>query len=75
MHRPYIFIEEFTRTDETGREIRTFVPVFKPDGVASGELRFACFEAWEDKPDTFTQAKDAALFNAIVCMKGFADKL
>lgn len=67
--------ENLIVSDTDGRKIRIFTPVFKPNICAMGELRFACFTAWNDEPDTFQQTKDLALFNAVKVIKSFAENL
>lgn len=67
-------LEESVREDDrTGRIVRRFAPVFTPDVTASGRLRFAIWEAWEDEPDTHNSQRDKALANARACLRAFAD--
>lgn len=74
--KPTLTIETKRRVDDsTGREITSFTPVFKPDCTASGDLRFAMFEAWSDDTETKIASQRAnALNNALQCLSNFSTK-
>jgi hypothetical protein len=57
--------------DKTGRRLVTFTPVFTPDCTASGSLRFAPWQAWEDDEDDVKRARDRSMANARTCLKAF----
>ena len=61
--------------DNTGRTIITFTPVFTPDVTATGELRFAPWQAYEDDEEDMMRARGCAMANALHCMSLFAKSL
>lgn len=47
-----------------GRWFLQFTPHFTPDACANGSLSFACWQVWEDEPETHVAAINAAGANA-----------
>lgn len=70
----HIEIDESRHVDDkTGRTVITFIPVFRPDVLAKGELKFAIWQAWEDEPETHEFRKDQARRNAAQVLRRFAE--
>ena len=64
MKHPILTIETTRHVHPSGRAYLEFAPVFTPDICASGYLRFAVWQAWEDEPETHGKAIVAALAGA-----------
>ncbi len=60
-----LIIQQQNFFDKNGREYIEFTPVFTPDCTAKGELRFACWQAWKDEPETWEIAMSEARKNAL----------
>jgi len=71
-----ITIEESRYVDDsTGRVVVRYTPFFLPDVTATGTLRFAHYEAWDDNYCEKESAKNHATENAITCMAMFGRKV
>ena len=67
-----ILIEEITRTSPNGRKYLELTPIFRPDTSATGELKFASWQVWEDESSSHNEARLQAMASARRALIEFA---